>query len=467
MSRVWTPRDYHPMMVGHMLDHPRNAVWAGMGLGKTSGTLALLAGLDMAGEPGPTLVLGPLRVARDVWPAEVRKWENFEHLKVQPVIGTASERIVALRNDKADIYTMNYDNLPWLVDHLGDNWPFRNVIADEAIRLKNYRPKQGGKRTQALSQVAFTKVRRWVNLTGAPAPNGLKDLWGQTWFLDQGKRLGRTYSAFEERWFGYRRVRDAIDAHKTNIQTVIFDHSQAEIEALLKDICLTIDPKDWFDLDEPICRRVEVELRGEAWARYREMERDMFTELEGNEVEAFAAAGKTIKCLQLANGAAYVGEDNASWIETHDEKIEALRSILAEACGEPVLTAYHFKHDLARLLKAFPKGADLSTREGMARFMAGDAEVGFGHPASMGHGVDGLQAHCRIACFWGHWWDYDQREQFIARVGPVRQMQAGKTDPFFIYDIVAKDTVDELVLQRHATKRSVQDILLEAMKRKM
>jgi len=464
---VWYPRPYHPMMIEHALDHPRCALWAGMGMGKSSTILALLDGLSLAGEDGPTLVIGPKRVARDVWPKEAAKWDNFCHFRVQPIIGSATERAAALRVP-ADIWTINYDNIPWLVQQLGvGNCPFQNIVADESIKLKSFRTRQGGVRAKALASIAFHKnVRRWINLTGAPAPNGLKDLWGQTWFIDQGKRLGHSYSAFEERWFGFKRVQDAINRHHTHVQPIILPHAQAEIEGLLQDVCLTVDPKDWFDLREPIVRRVEVELHGDAWARYREMERNMFTEIEGHEIEAFAAAGKTIKCLSLASGATYVGENNDSWVVTHDEKIEALESIVNEAGGGQVLVAYFFRSTLARMLKAFPGSVDLSTVEGMDRFQAGQAQIGFGHPASMGHGVDGLQEHCHIAVFADQWWDFDQRDQFIARVGPVRQHQAGHDRPVFIYDIVGKDTVDELVLERHATKRSVQDILLDAMKRK-
>jgi hypothetical protein len=195
------------------------------------------------------------------------------------------------------------------------------------------------------------------------------------------------------------------------------------------------------------------------------MEKEMYTELEEHEIESFGGAAKTMRCIQLTGGALYLDETGSKWGVTHTEKIEALKSILQEVTGA-LLVAYHFKHELARLKEAFPDGADLATQAGMARFKAGEAEIGFGHPASMGHGVDGLQHVCNAAAFYTSSWDLDQRDQLIGRIGPTRQHQAGFDRPVFIYSIVAENTIDELVLERLESKRSVQEILLEALKRR-
>jgi hypothetical protein len=259
-------------------------------------------------------------------------------------------------------------------------------------------------------------------------------------------------------------VQDAFNPSKFYVERVVFPHAQAEIEALLKDICLSLNPKDWFDLSEPIVRSVEVELPAVARRHYNEMQKKMFTEIQGHEVEAFGAAAKTMKCLQLANGAAYVGESNTEWKVVHDEKLDALESIVEEAAGMPVLVAYHFKSDLARLKARFPDGLDLSTKDGMRRAMAGEGRVWFGHPASMGHGVDGLQYHSNIIAFFSLGWNLEERLQVIERIGPMRQKQAGLERPCFIYNIVARGTIDETILKRIDTKRSVQDLLLEALK---
>jgi hypothetical protein len=459
-------------MIEHAIEHPRCALFAGMGVGKGVAALTALDTVSLVDDVYPALVLGTLRVARKVWSTEAAKWRHLRHLRVRKVIGNTAERSAALRQS-GDIFTLNYENLPWLVDHLGENWPFKTVIADESTRLKNFRLRQGGKRAQALSKLAHSKVRRWINLTGTPSPNGLKDLWGQTWFLDEGQRLGRTWEGFESRWFAYKRVIDAI-SKKPGIQPVIMPSADREIHDRIRDLCLSVDLADYIDVQKPVNQIVKVDLPPKVRDLYEDMERQMFMAIAGHDIEAVSAAAKTIKCLQLANGAVYVdpvAETDAhprarEFVEVHDRKLEALGDIIGDAGGMPVIVAYQFKSDLARLLKAFPQGRQLRTEQDEDDFKAGLIPVLFAHPASAGHGIDGFQDVTNIIVFFGQWWDLELRDQIIGRIGPVRQMQSGLNRPVFVYDIVAEDTVDELVLARHETKRSVQDLLLEAMKRK-
>lgn len=469
--RSFDPRPWQPGMIDHLTSHDRGALFAGMGTGKGVATLTALDAVSLVDDVYPALVLGPLRVARKVWSTEAAKWDHLKHLRVAKVIGDADTRASAL-HQRADIFTTNYDNLPWLVDRLGEDWPFKTVIADESTRLKNFRLTQGGKRAQALGRLAHARVRRWVNLTGTPSPNGLKDLWGQTWFLDQGQRLGRTWSGFESRWFAYKRKADALKPGRMDIQTVIHPWAHEQIHAAIRDICLSVRAEDWVDLRKPVYVRVPVELPPRARRLYREMERDMFIALAGHEIEAVNAAAKTIKCLQLANGAVYLdpaadSDDHPrarEFVEVHDAKTEALASVIEEAAGMPVLVAYQFKSDLARLMKAFPQGRPLQTEQDEDDFKAGRIPVLFAHPASAGHGIDGFQDVTNIIAFYGQWWDLELRDQIIGRIGAMRQYQSGFDRPVFIYDIVAENTVDELVLARHDTKRSVQELLMEAMK---
>jgi SNF2 family DNA or RNA helicase len=474
--KLFVPRSYQHDIVSHILDTPRCAIWADMGMGKTAATLLALDALSLSGDSHPALIIAPLIVARDTWPDEPRKWTGMQHIDIMPVVGTEAERLAALRYD-VSTYTINFENLPWLIEHFGDRWPYRTVVVDEARKLKSFRvgsakPKKDGTpkksphgsvRATALARVAHTKVKRMIQLTGAPAPNGLSDLWGQAWFIDAGQRLGRTYSSFTQRWFS--RSFDGYGSEPT-------EFAQDQIQNLLRDVCLRVDASDYFDLEKVVPVPRYIDLPPKARIKYREMEKEMLTQIEDRTAEAFSAAARTQKCLQLCNGAIYVdplveGEESRGpkeWKEVHDVKLEALKSIVEEANGSPVLVAYHFKSDLARLIKAFPKARVLSDPVQLREFKTGKYEVGFGHPASMGHGVDGLQDHCHRIAFFGHWWDMDQRDQIIGRVGPVRQFQAGHKRPVYVYDIIARDTVDELVLARHESKRSVQDILLSAMK---
>ena len=461
---IWTPRPWQPDMIDWILDRPRCAIWAGMGLGKGSVTYTALHYLSLTEDIFPVLVIGPLRVARKVWSEEAAKWAHLSHLRVSTITGTAKERAAALLTP-AEIYTTNYENLPWLVPHL-DCWHFRAVIADEARALKSFRLRQGGARARALQAVAHT-TPRWINLTGTPAPNGLLDLWGQTWFLDKGQRLGRTYGGFTNRWFR-RKPGAAPDAYG---QVEPLPHAAAEVHAALRDICLSVEPPA---TPEPIHNIVRVDLPKSVRTLYRDMERKMFMQVKEHGISAVNAAARTIKCLQIANGAAYVDPDVTDddvpaarqWVALHDEKIDALREIVDEA-GGPVLVAYQFKSDLARLLKAFPEGRHLHTERDEDDFKAGKIQVLFAHPKSAGHGIDGFQYACHNIAFFGQWWDLELRQQIIARIGPVRQMQSGLNRPVIIHDIVADRTVDELVLERHESKRSVQDLLLEATRRSL
>lgn len=459
MRQSYTPRPYQKHILDHVLDLPRAGVWAGMGTGKTSALLTAIDILQLAGvETKPALVLAPLRVARSTWPDEAAKWDHLSGVEIQPIVGAITERKAALANRNAGVFTINYDNLPWLIETVGpERWPFGLVVADESTRLKSFRlGGKGGQRARAIARVAHSRASRWANLTGTPSPNGLQDLWGQTWFLDKGERLGRTFTAFTDRWF-----RTGYDGF--GLEAMPF--AQAEIEDKLRDLHLTIDAADWFDIDEPISRRVEVELPSAARAVYREMEKRLFAMVETHEVEALNAASKTIKCLQMASGAIYVDEEG-EWRELHDAKVQALESIVAEASGAPVMVAYHWKHDLTRLRKAFPKARQLDADPQTIRdWNAGRVPILLAHPDSAGHGLN-LQDGGNMLVFFSHWWSMEARAQIIERIGPTRQAQAGHPRPVFIYDIVARDTLDEDVLARHETKREVQDLLRDACKRR-
>lgn len=449
---TFKPHPYQEEAMAHLYKVRRSALWMPMGGGKTVTTLTALDNLSVVEDIFPALVLAPLRVARSTWPDEVKKWPHLAHLRVSVITGTPKQRERALAAE-ADIYCTNYDNLVWLRKELGDEWPFKTVVADEFTRLKSYRIRQGGSRARALGQVAHTHVSRFIGLTGTPAPNGVKDLWGQIWFLDQGERLGRTFSAFEQRWF-----RKGYDGYSL----VPYDHTQKEVEDKLRDICLTVQG---LQVDEPITSPVYVDLPPMARKVYDEMEKELFTVLNDEGVEAANAAVRTQKCLQLANGALYI-DDDGNWEAAHDAKLDALESIIEEANGAPVLVAYNFKHDLERLRGRFRQGRVLDADPDTIRqWNAGRISLLFAHPASAGHGLN-LADGGNILAFYGVNWNLEEHMQIIERIGPMRQKQAGYDRPVFVYPILARDTVDDLVMERLTTKKSTQEVLLEALKRR-
>ena len=456
-------RGYQTQIVNYIIRHKRCSVFCFMGAGKTVSTLTALEDLNLLEDVFPALVLAPLRVAKSTWPQEVRDWPHLKHLRVSPIVGNAANRIGAC-NTKADIYTCNYDNLVWLVEYYGERWPFVTVVADESTRLKNFRTRQGGVRTKALATVAFSKIKRFINLTGTPAPNGLIDLWGQNYFIDGGHRLGRTFTSFTSRWF--QRAFNGFGSEP-------LEHAQKQIEDVLHDVCLTIDAKDWFDLKDPIVSNRYVDLPIRARQLYKDMEDEMFMEVEGHEIEVFNAAARTQKLLQVASGAVYVDpltesdldrKHSKEWKVVHDLKMEELESIIEESAGMPVLVAYHFKSDLARLLKHFKTARQLdASSDTIDAWNKGKIPILLAHPASAGHGLN-LQHGGNTIVFFSHDWNLENRLQILERIGPVRQLQSGYDRPVFVYNIIARDTADEMVIERVEGKKTIQDIFLNAMK---
>lgn len=424
---------------------------------------------DLVDGEDRVLILAPLRVASGTWPAEQEKWK-FPNLRVGDATGPAAHRVATLEED-FNVICLNYECIEWLTGLYGpDDWPFTVIVADESTKLKSYRSKSGGsKRAKALSRVAWGRVKRFINLTGTPSPNGLKDLWGQNWFIDAGERLGTSYAAFTDRWFiteskgdhhaakGYRPRKGADD----------------EIHRAMKDISLTVDAAEFFGCEEPVLVPVLVDLPKKARKIYDQMEATLFAELENGEVEAANAAARTSKCLQIASGAVYVtnedGERSTEWEKIHDAKLDALDSIIDELAGAPLLVAYQYKHDLARIKKRFPFAEDL--KKGAAgnkqidRWNAGKIDVLLVHPASAGHGLNLQDGGCHLA-FFSDTWNYEHYAQVVERIGPVRQHQAGHPRPVFIYLIQAKGTLDEVMVARRGDKASVQSVLMDYMKRK-
>lgn len=476
--KKYAPHPYQGIMIDHSIDVPRGMRCVFMGAGKTVATLTALEYLYMMGiETEPTLVMAPKRVAQSTWPDEALAWDHLRNIEVQPIIGTAEERIKALRNSNASVFTINYENIPWLCEHLGEgNWPWPIVIADESTKLKSWRGQMrwskkdrqyvqadGAIRMRGFAKVAHSKVRIISELTGTPAPNGLQDIWGQMWFVDAGERLGRTYGGFEQRWFTVNEYTREIAPH---------GHSGREIQDRIRDVCLALRAEDWFPVERPKPIPVMFDLPPAVRDLYRKMEKEFVFTVDGKTVVAPNAAAKSIKLLQLCNGAVYLDpsvedDDDPKAIlfkEVHDLKTQALESILAEAGGEPVIVAYHFKSDLARLRKAFPRGRELDDDPKTIRdWNAGKIPILFLHPASAGHGLN-LQHPCRRIVFYGLWWNLEEHLQAIERIGPVRQLQSGYNRVVFVYYIMARDAADETVVSRLALKTSVQDAFTDAMR---
>lgn len=455
-------------MIDYMRSNDRCAVFAAMGSGKSVCTLTALDDLSMVeGDVWPALILGPKRVAASVWPRESLGWRHLRHLKIMDCTGNADTRRRAFATP-AHGYSVNYEQLLWVAEMYGDDWPFKTIVADELTRLKSMRVEQGSKNSGALRDAILTRVSgprepvvratskrspRFIGLTGTPAPNGLKDLWGQFYPIDAGLRLGRTFSSFENRWF--RKGYDGFTIEP-------MPHTEREIHDKLKDICLTVEG---LEVDLPIFNNLYVDLPAAVRPLYKRMEREMFVEIEGVGIEAFNAAAKSSKLLQLASGSIREETDSNKWSWVHDAKLDALESVVEEAAGMPIVVAYQFVADRERILKRFPKAHALgdSPKE-IDRWNNGEYPMLVVHPQAAGHGIN-LARGGNILVMFGLGWNLESYLQVIERLGPMRQKQAGLNRPVFVHHLLARDTLDEATLERMAGKASVQQALLNAMKR--
>lgn len=452
------PRAYQKLAAKFIYDHPRCNLWAVPGMGKTSIIYSVVDLLKLVGSAYfPVLVIAPLKVCELTWPAEHLKWDAFAGLNIVQITGHENLRSTALLT-LGDVYVINYENLPWLVKQFaGRTWPFRIVVADESTRLKNYRERGGGKRSKALSEIAHI-AGRWINMTGTPAPNGYRDLWGQQWYVDFGHRLGSSYTAYMRRWF--------YENPYTRVVELRHPDCQKEIDSILADCTMSLRAEDWMQVAEPNTIPREVLLPPTARAIYDKLERDFWIEIAQlearREVTAVNAAALSSKLLQLASGAVY--DDTKTPTYVHDAKVEALRSIVEEL-NEPLLVSHWFRFEIPMLQKAFPEMRVFRTKQDEDDWNSGKIPLMAIHPASAGHGVN-LQYGGRAMAHFSHTWDLEMKMQVQERIGPVRQKSAGFSRAVLHYPIIARNTLDEDVIARTDRKMSIQDALMAAHARR-
>lgn len=443
------PHGYQELCIGWLREHDEAALLLDMGLGKTLIALTAMTDMQTLGyDLGKVLVIAPLMTAKHVWPAEIAKWDHTRHLRCSLVAGSAAERERALRAD-ADVYVVNRENVQWLADYYGPaKWPFRTVVVDE---LSSFKSRQS-KRWKALRKVRPRIERIW-GLTGTPAPNGLMDLWAQMNLIDRGERLGRHIGPYRERYFvpGRRSGHVVYDwALKPGAEDAVY--------AKLADVAVSMRAKDVLELPGRVDNVVEVELPEPAMAEYRRFEREQACEVLGEEVTAASAAALANKLLQWADGAVY--DDAGEAREVHRAKIDALAGILDEAQGQPVLAFYAFRHDLERILAAFPAAEALDAGSGglVERWNRGEVPLLLAHPQQAGHGLN-LQSGGHIAVWFGLTWSLEAYQQANARLD--RQGQEGTV---IVHHLVAKGTADERVMGVLAGKATLQDAMLDALR---
>jgi SNF2 family DNA or RNA helicase len=440
------PHEYQTHCTEFILENKSAGLFLDMGLGKSVITLtALVDLLHDRFEVSKVLVIAPLRVANTTWLDEVLKWKHLKGLRVSKVLGSQKDRTMALYK-KADIYTINRENVPWLVELYKNEWPFDMVIIDEISSFKS----PSAKRFRALKKVRH-KIKRIVGLTGTPAPNGLLDIWSQIYLLDGGERLGRTFSGYRSRYFHPQKyVNGGIPT-----DYALNDDAQEKIYDRISDICISMKALEYLKMPEIIFNKVEVELSEKEMKLYRKLERDLLLPLEDSDVDAANAAVLSGKLLQMAGGTVY--DENGDVHQIHDRKLDALEDLIEAANGKPVLIYYGFRHERDRIKKLFDTG-EINTSDDIAKWNRGDMKIALCHPASAGHGLN-LQEGGSTIIWFGSTWSLELYQQANARL-----WRQGQKQTVVIHHILAKDTIDQRVMMALDNKDTGQNALIEAVK---
>lgn len=451
---------YQQSAVNFQCTHPATMLWLDMGLGKTSITLTSVAHLIATGFLTGVVIVAPIRVIRLVWRQEALKWTHTKHLTFSLLTGTKDQRTRALLRP-ANIYLVNYENLGWLAETLATYFisknrplPFNGLVWDEISKCKNSNTQRVKATKKILPHFVWT-----TGLTGTPASNGYKDLHGQYLVVDKGLRLGTSKTAFRQRF--YRKE----GPHRE----VPFEGAEDEIKQLIGDITLEMSAADYNPLPDMIVNDVEIELPENLRALYNRMEKELFIQLDsGKEVEMFNQAALTNKCLQFSNGAMYPVAGMPLWEPIHDLKLEALEEIIDEAQGQQVLCAYAYRSDAERIMERFKAlrpinltecKSEAALQNAMARWASGDCLLMIGHPASMGHGIDGLQKRGHIIVWYGLNWSLDLYDQMNARI-----RRQGQGAPVICHRLMVLETLDQAQAMALDEKAQTQAGLRNAVK---
>jgi SNF2 family DNA or RNA helicase len=438
------PHEYQKYAIEYIKSHPVTALFLDMGLGKTVTTLTAIRDLMYdTFEVQRVLVVAPLRVARDTWPDEIKKWDHLKCLACSVVVGSVAERRRDLRQD-ADIYIVNRENLAWLYEN--SRLEFDMVVLDELSSFKNAQ----SKRFKAMKAMR-PRVKRIVGLTGTPSGNGLMDLWAEFRILDMGKRLGRYISQYRNLYFA---------PDKRN-GMVVFSYkplpgAEEAIFHQIADITVSMKATDYLEMPELVNVAKEVSLSEKEKERYDELKKSLVLEIPGGEITAANAASLTLKLSQMANGAIYT--DDKDVVDIHVRKLDALEDLVESANGKPVLVAYWFKHDKDRIQQRM-EARELKEPQDFADWNAGKIPVALIHPASAGHGLN-LQQGGSILIWFGLTWSLELYQQTNARLWRQGQMD----ETVIIQHIVARDTIDERILQVLEHKDGTQAALIDAVK---
>lgn len=451
----YEPHNYQAYATQRIVDDPAVGLFLSMGLGKTVITLTAINELKYHRfQVARCLVVAPKKVAEATWATEAAKWDHLRHLRIIPVLGSAKRRIAALATP-GDVWVINRENVPWLVDYCRNDWPFDMVVLDESSSFKN----ASSKRFKALRLVR-PRIRRIVALTGTPSPNGLEDLWAQVYLLDGGARLGKTLTSYREAFFtqDYSRPGQMYRTYSPQ------DGAEDRIKAAISDICVSMSAADYLELPDYVEDIVPVALDTKAKRAYDALERDMLLQVDEATITAGSAAVLNGKLLQLCSGAAYDETGNA--VHIHDCKLEAFMELVEGLHGEHTLVFYWFQHERDRLLEALAKlGLRVRVYAGAAdgeAWNAGEVDILLAHPMSCGYGLNLQQG--------GHhavWYGYPNWALELYQQANARLYRQGQQYPVICHHLVVQGGMDEAVVAALHDKGDAQAALMASLRAKI
>lgn len=455
-------RDKQHLIIDYIKSEDAKLIVSGMGSGKTGATLTALRDLLDGFVIRHVLVIAPKFVAQQTWPDEIETWQHTQCLSYAVAVNDDPKKRAAAIDARAEITTINFEGLQWLAKHLGTikNWYWDCVIVDESSRFKagkkrttrarvknskgEVKVRKGGNMTRfGVVTTARKRIDRIYELTGTPFPQGIHDAWGQIYLMDQGERLGRSMTAFEDRWF---------DKNRYTHQIKEKPGAEQEIMELIRDLMVTI-PSDQL-VDEPRFIPVKVKLPPKAIREYQELERTLYS--EAYDVEAVSRGVLANKLLQFANGSLY-REDKTS-VQVHSAKLDALDEIVRQSQGENLLVFYGFKFDKDAIRSKYPHAVVANEDpDAIRKWNEGKISMLLAHPASIGHGTN-LQFGGHIAVWFGLTWSLEYYQQ-----ANMRLPRPGQTETVLIYQIIAEGTYDETALDALGNKDATQSALTKTV----
>ena len=454
----YKPHDYQKYATDFILSHPISAILLQMGLGKSVITLTAMKELFERGEISRALVIAPLRVARDTWPEEIRKWDHLQGLTYSVAVGPVEERRAALRRE-VQIHIINRENIAWMMEsRLPLNYDM--IVVDELSSFKSWQ----SKRFRALMRLR-PFVSRIVGLTGTPTGNGLMDLFAEYRVLDLGERLGSFIGRYREAYF---------QPDKRNAYQVFTwkprPGAEEEIYRKISDITVSMKSVDFLKMPECIMNTTKVRMDERERKQYETLKEELLLRVPrgtapapqgtvpaGALIDAKNAAALCGKLCQLANGTCYTEDGTVARI--HDRKLDALEDLIESANGHPVLIAYWYQHDIQRIRQRFPDVRILRNSQDLADWNKGKIQMAAIHPASAGHGLN-LQQGGNTLIWFGLTWSLELYLQTNSRLW----RQGQKSETVTIHHIVTEGTIDEQILEALGRKDRTQESLIAAVK---